>query len=139
MTLTIHTDGGSRGNPGHSGFGVVVEDESKDILYQRGIYLGIKTNNEAEYAGLIHALEWVSNYQNEHKIDSIIILMDSELIVRQINGQYKVKASHLRPLYLRCLDLISQIQCPVSFSHTLRQGNETADSLANLAMDNRYN
>lgn len=139
MILTIHTDGGSRGNPGHSGFGVVIEDENRQNLYQEGFYLGIKTNNEAEYAGLIHALEWVLKYQNEHNIDSTTIYMDSELIVRQVNGQYQVKASHLKPLYLHCLDLISRIKSPLSFSHTLREGNEMADSLANLAMDRRYN
>lgn len=139
MHLTIHTDGGARGNPGPAGFGVVITDESKNTIYQKGEYLGVKTNNEAEYAGLIHALDWLVNYKSEHNIDSIKIFMDSKLVIEQINGHYKVKAVHLKPLYLRCRDLIAQLSLPLTFSHTLRVGNSEADSLANLAMDNRYN
>ena len=139
MHLIIHTDGGSRGNPGPSGFGVVIASDSATILYQAGVFLGTKTNNEAEYAGLIHALTWLVDHQSAYTIDKITIYMDSELIVHHLDGQYKVKSANLKPLYLECLQLLGQIRIPLKIVHTLREGNSQADLLANTAMDRGYN
>lgn len=139
MILTVYTDGGARGNPGPSAFGIVVTDQSKNTIYQKGEYFGVKTNNEAEYAGLIYALEWLINYCPEHNIDSIKIFMDSKLVVEQINGHYKVKASHLKPLYHQCLNQISRLNLPLTVKHILRDQNSQADELANLAMDKGHN
>ena len=92
MNLSIYTDGGSRGNPGRSGCGVVIYDDKNNIVFQQSQYLGIKTNNEAEYFGLINALSWLSKNQSNYSIDKVTIFMDSQLIIRQMQGLYKVKA-----------------------------------------------
>ena len=99
MHLSIYTDGGSRGNPGHAGYGLVVYDSQQQIIHQASHYLGIKTNNEAEYQGLLSALVWLQNYSQDHSLTSVNFFMDSELIVRQIQGSYKVKAANLRPVF----------------------------------------
>ena len=135
MNISIYTDGGARGNPGHSGFGVVIYDESKKIIFQNSIYLGIRTNNEAEYAGLINALEWVQNNKINFNISFINIFSDSQLLVRQINGLYKVKSPNLKPLFARCQDLLNSINLPYKFTDIRREFNFLADQLANKAMD----
>lgn len=138
MNVTIHTDGGSRGNPGHSGFGVVINAD-QGTLYEKGVYLGIKTNNEAEYAALIHGLTWLKDNQDRLSLTKAEILLDSELVVNQLNGRYKVKAPHLFPLYQQCLALIASLSLPITITHVRREFNAAADSLANSAMDRRYN
>jgi ribonuclease HI len=137
MFVNIYTDGGSRGNPGFSGFGVVVYDDKKNILYQESKFLGIKTNNEAEYMGLIAALTWLSQNHSALSIQSYAVFSDSQLMVRQVQGKYKVKAPHLRPLHQAVLSLITQIHLPYKFQDVLRESNELADKLANIAMDRR--
>ncbi len=139
MILHIHTDGGARGNPGIAGCGVVITNENNDPLYQKGIFLGVKTNNEAEYAGLIHGLEWIITHQKTFTIDRIEFFLDSELVVRQLNGKYKVKSPHLVTLYRQALELCSTIAVPIIFNHVRRELNAQADLLANDAMDQRYN
>jgi len=135
MHLSIHTDGGSRGNPGHSGFGFVVYCPKGDILHQGSQYLGIKTNNEAEYAGLLSALTWLKSYSQDHPVFSVDFFMDSELIVRQVQGVYKVKAGNLLPIFNSVRSILSDFSFPVKFTHVLRDKNKIADQLANLAMD----
>lgn len=135
MNLTIHTDGGARGNPGPSGFGFVVYDDQKNIVHQGQKFLGTKTNNEAEYEGLIAALTWARENKDSHHLTSLQINMDSQLIVRQVNGLYKVKTPHLKPLYQLALHLISQLSIPVTFTDIRREQNSLADQLANQAMD----
>ena len=88
MNINVYTDGGSRGNPGHSGYGVVIYDDDQKILFQDSKYLGIKTNNEAEYSGLIGALNWVSNNQDSLKISQINFHADSQLMIRQMQKKY---------------------------------------------------
>ncbi|HPJ16626.1 MAG TPA: ribonuclease HI family protein [Candidatus Woesebacteria bacterium] len=133
MKIKIYTDGGSRGNPGISGFGLVVIDEANQIVYQQSQSLGIKTNNEAEYAGALSAISWL--VANQSRFTSAQFISDSQLMICQINGQYKVKAANLIPLYQQLISLISQVKIPLTFSHTLREGNQLADQLANQAMD----
>ncbi len=125
-----YTDGGSRGNPGPSGYGVVVQTENGSILAELSEFLGMRTNNVAEYSGLLAALEFaVANHHPRLRIVS-----DSELMVKQIRGQYRVQSPDLRPLYEEAKRRIAQLK-EFQIVHVLRGKNKKADELANLAMD----
>ena len=128
--LIAHSDGGARGNPGPAGYGVVIKDESGHKVAALKEYLGHQTNNFAEYQGLIAALE----YALEHGPKALKVISDSELLVRQIKGVYKVKNAALKDLHARAKDLISQLDW-FSIGHALREHNQEADRLANEAMD----
>jgi ribonuclease HI len=128
--LIAHSDGGARGNPGPAGYGVVVEDESGRKVATLSEYLGHQTNNFAEYQGLIAALE----YALEHGPKALKLISDSELLVRQIKGIYKVKNAVLQDLHGRAKELIGQLEW-FSIGHALREHNQEADRLANEAMD----
>jgi probable phosphoglycerate mutase len=138
MEINIYTDGGSRGNPGISGYGLVVYDHQNQIIYQESKFLGIKTNNEAEYSGLVAALEWVKKNKSIFDITKLNFFADSQLLVRQMQGVYKVKAPTLLPLFAQSKQLLTQINLPHSFKDVRREFNELADKLANQAMDNRF-
>lgn len=125
-----HIDGGARGNPGPAGYGVVIEDQSGRKIAQLSEYLGHQTNNFAEYQGLIAALEYVL----QHAPKALKVISDSELMVRQIKGIYKVKNPTLKDLHARAKDLIDQLGW-FSIDHALREHNQEADRLANEAMD----
>lgn len=133
MKLVIHFDGGSRGNPGPASAGVVIKDaDDNNTLFEAGYYLGRNTNNVAEYHGLIHSLEQAQLLGG----DELDIHSDSELLVRQITGQYRVKSDVLKPLYDQAMSLLRgfgkwQVQ------HVRREHNQRADELANLAMDHQ--
>lgn len=137
MNINVYTDGGSRGNPGHSGYGLVVYDDDQKILFQESKYLGIKTNNEAEYSGLIGALTWINNNQNSLKISKINFNSDSQLMIRQLTGLYKVKAPNLIPIFHQAKYLINSISSPIIFKDVRRDFNKLADQLANEAMDRK--
>jgi len=128
--LIAHIDGGARGNPGPAGYGVVIEDQSGRKVGARSEYLGHQTNNFAEYQGLIAALE----YALAHGPKALKVISDSELLVRQIKGIYKVKNAVLKDLHARAKELISQLDW-FSIDHALREHNREADELANQAMD----
>jgi ribonuclease HI len=128
--LIAHVDGGARGNPGPAGFGVVIEDNRGQHLSEISQFVGINTNNYAEYMGLLAAL----NYAVQHPAKALKVISDSELMVRQIGGVYQVRSPNLRDLYDRARALIRQLQW-FSMEHTLREGNRDADRLANDAMD----
>jgi ribonuclease HI len=128
--LIAHSDGGARGNPGPAGYGVVIKDESGRKVAALSEYLGHQTNNFAEYQGLIAALE----YALKHGPKALKLISDSELLVRQIKGIYKVKNSTLRDLHARAKELIAHLDW-FSIGHALREHNQEADSLANAAMD----
>jgi len=130
MHLVIRTDGGSRGNPGPAGIGVVIENEKGKVLEEHAKFLGVKTNNQAEYEAVILGLERAKHLEAE----SVQVLADSELLVKQANGQYKVKHVNMKPLFAKMQRLIQQIG-HVSFKHVRREQNESADALANRAMD----
>lgn len=137
MNINVYTDGGSRGNPGHSGYGLVVYDDDQKILFQESKYIGIKTNNEAEYSGLIGALTWINNNQDSLKISKINFNSDSQLMIRQLLGLYKVKAPNLIPIFHKAKDLINSISSPITFKDVRRDFNKLADQLANEAMDRK--
>jgi ribonuclease HI len=128
--LTAYSDGGARGNPGPSGYGVVVQDQSGKKIAALSEYLGHQTNNFAEYQGLIAALE----YAVKHGHKALKVVSDSELLVRQIKGVYKVKNAALKDLHARAKELIAQLDW-FSIGHVLRGHNQEADELANAAMD----
>ncbi len=138
MVLNIYTDGGSRGNPGISGYGLVIYDEKKQLLYQESKFLGVKTNNEAEYLGVIAALEWVKKNKYFYQICQLNFFADSQLMIRQLQGLYKVKAPNLLPFFSRVQQLLIQIDLSVKYTDVRREFNKLADQLANQAMDNRF-
>jgi probable phosphoglycerate mutase len=128
--LTAHCDGGSRGNPGPSGYGAVIEDAQGRVLAELSEFLGIQTNNFAEYSGLLAVLRWTI----EHNGQRLRVVSDSELMVKQMQGKYSVKSPVLRPLYEEARKLSRRIES-FEMRHTLRGGNKVADRLANEAMD----
>jgi len=128
--LIAHIDGGARGNPGPAGYGVVITDQAGQKVAALSEYLGHQTNNFAEYNGLLAALA----YAIEHGHKALQVVADSELLVKQIRGEYKVKSPTLLELYQRARKMIPQLEW-FSIQHTLRGGNQEADRLANLAMD----
>jgi ribonuclease HI len=128
--LIAHIDGGARGNPGPAGYGVAVTDSTGKRIAELSEYLGHKTNNYAEYSGLLGALD----YCLKHEERALKIISDSELMVKQLNGEYKVKSPELKLLYDRAQTMIRQFDW-FRAEHVLREKNKDADRLANDAMD----
>jgi ribonuclease HI len=129
MTVA-YIDGGARGNPGPAGYGVRIEDESGGLVEEFSGAIGVATNNVAEYQGLLAALE----YAADRGIRDLIIRSDSELLVKQMRGEYRVKHPGLKPLHAEARRLAARID-RVTFEHVRRAKNADADRLANLAMD----
>ncbi|MFO0837045.1 MAG: reverse transcriptase-like protein [Phycisphaerae bacterium] len=130
MGLTLHVDGGSRGNPGPAGAGVVIRDDQAGLVHEAGYFLGTQTNNAAEYHALIRGLQRVARCQPT----PLTVISDSELLVRQITGAYQVKNARLATLFQEAQRLLLKIKC-WSMQHVRRENNRRADELANLAMD----
>ena len=123
-------DGGSRGNPGPASYGVVIRDPRGEVVAKLKKYIGRMTNNVAEYYGLIAALD----YAQSHGIRALRVESDSELLVRQMRGQYKVKSAELRPLFERARKM-AQTFASFKIEHVYREQNAEADTLANEALD----
>ena len=132
--IIIYTDGGARGNPGPAGSGAVIYDGKKKVG-EVSKYLGIQTNNFAEYEALILVLEKTIELFGSPVQHSVSVRMDSELIVKQMNGQYKVKHPVLKEKHTTVKMLIMQSFPSISFTHVRREQNKEADQLANDAMD----
>ncbi len=130
--VIAHTDGGSRGNPGPAAAGIALHDTKGRILVSKGFYLGQATNNVAEYTGIIKALEAAGDL----KASSIEIFSDSELLVKQINGKYKVRSANIKPLYDEACTLLAQF-ANWEVSHVYRSDNKEADAVVNQALDLR--
>jgi ribonuclease HI len=130
--IKANIDGGARGNPGPAAYGVIVRDAKGDIIAELSDYLGIQTNNYAEYSGLLAALDFA--VREKHL--SLKVLSDSELLVRQMQGRYKVKSPGLIDLYDRARALVRKLEY-FSIEHVLRQYNREADSLVNQVLDSR--
>ena len=128
--IVAYCDGGSRGNPGPAGFGVYIQDSGGKVLAELSEFLGAHTNNFAEYSALLAALEFAINYG--HK--SLRVVSDSELMVKQMKGQYRVNSPELRPLYEEARKQVPKLD-RFQIQHVLREKNRHADRLANLAMD----
>ncbi len=128
--VTLHTDGGSRGNPGPAAGAYVISDASGAEIDAKGVFIGKATNNVAEYAGLIEGLRSAI----ARGIESVDIVSDSELVIRQIKGEYRVKSELLRPHYEQCMELLMNFK-GWTIRHVPREKNKRADELANMAMD----
>jgi ribonuclease HI len=131
MRLDIYTDGGSRGNPGRSALGVVIKDGAGKTVAAFGEYLGKQTNNYAEYSALIAGLE-KAKLLGASEVECI---MDSELVMKQMNGVYKIREPALQKLFVKAYNLSQQFK-KVKFRHVLRAKNKEADRLVNQVLDN---
>ena len=130
QTIVAYIDGGARGNPGPAGYGVRIETPDGTLVEELHAPLGIATNNVAEYNGLLAALRWAV----DHDVDTLHIRSDSELLVKQMLGAYRVKHPGLQPLAARARLLTLQLG-NVTFQHVRRENNTEADRLSNLGMD----
>ncbi len=128
--ITAYIDGGARGNPGPAGYGVRIEGPDGSVFAELHGGLGVATNNIAEYNGLLAALR----YAVEHGHDIVHVKADSELLVKQMRGEYRVKNEGLKPLFLEAIRLIRKLGT-VTFEHIRREYNTEADRLSNLGMD----
>jgi probable phosphoglycerate mutase len=128
--MVAYIDGGARGNPGPAGYGVRIEQPDGTVLAELHGGLGIATNNVAEYNGLLAALQWAIDHGHRR----VHIRADSELLVKQMRGEYKVKHPGLQPLFVRARLLVMQLD-RVGFEHVRREYNKEADRLSNLGMD----
>ena len=128
--INAHCDGGARGNPGPSGYGALIQDDQGNVLAELSEFLGIRTNNYAEYSGLLGCLQ----YALDHGHRRLRVVSDSELMVKQIQGKYKVNSPDLKPLWQEAKNRIAKLEA-FEISHALRHKNKDADRLANEAMD----
>ena len=128
--VIAHCDGGARGNPGPAGYGALLQDEAGAVLAELSEFLGNRTNNYAEYSGLLGCLQWTLDKGHRR----LRVVSDSELMVKQIQGKYKVNSPDLRPLWEEARRRIAQLD-RFEISHALRHKNKAADQLANDAMD----
>lgn len=132
--INIYTDGGARGNPGPAGAGYVIYEGTKR-LHQGNKYLGKKTNNQAEYLALIESVLWLSENIEKESFTKIDFYLDSELVVKQIRGEYKIKNKGLKPLYTKVKNKLSELGIPYSIVSIPRGKNKIADKLVNDAID----
>ncbi len=130
MKLRAYIDGSSMGNPGEAGYGVVLEDEKGDIVKEFGQYIGRATNNMAEYRGLLACLELVQKYGS----CSLMIYSDSQLLVNQMKGIYRVRKPHLATLHAKALSMIKNGHIHLDIRHIPREKNRKADRLARRAV-----
>jgi ribonuclease HI len=128
--INAHCDGGARGNPGPAGYGALIQDDHGTVLAELSEFLGIRTNNYAEYSGLLGCLQ----YALDHGHRRLRVVSDSELMVKQIQGKYKVNSPDLKPLWQEAKNRIAKLEA-FEISHALRHKNKDADRLANEAMD----
>ena len=130
-SITIYTDGASRGNPGRASIGFsVLSSKEGGVLFEYGQTLGYYTNNYAEYMAVFKALDLAVN----NKVESLVLYSDSQFLVEQISGNYKVKSSSLKPIYQKCMKLLGEISS-ASFKHVRREKNKRADEIANIVLD----
>lgn len=128
--VKVYTDGASRGNPGPASIGIHVLSQDGETVLEHGEVLGVETNNVAEYTAVLRALEICQ----QNKVEELSLCSDSELLIKQLNGQYKVKSPNLIDLYFACISQTKNFK-KISFSHVRRENNKIADKLANLALD----
>ena len=133
MTVHAYTDGASRGNPGESGIGFILKDEHGTVLYSAGGYIGAATNNVAEYSALLACL----SKAQELGCSSLIVHSDSQLMVRQVLGQYRVKDKNLQGYFAKVKQLIHAAPFRFTIVHVEREENRDADLLANAGIDNK--
>ncbi len=130
--VKVFCDGGSRGNPGPAASGVVITTTNDEVIGEYHEYLGLRTNNYAEYSAVILGLSELKAHQGVARAD---FYLDSELVTKQLNGQYRVKHVDMKPLYTRVQELLAATGIEVSFSHVRREYNKLADAQVNVCLD----
>ncbi|QQG47662.1 MAG: ribonuclease HI family protein [Candidatus Woesebacteria bacterium] len=133
--IKIFTDGGARGNPGPAASAFVVFDSTDKEIYKSSKFIGLTTNNVAEYKALLMALDWLKFFQNLKDLNLINFYLDSELVVKQLTGIYKIKSPDLIPLTLNIKEQEKLINKKIIYQHIPRGQNKLADKLVNLALD----
>jgi ribonuclease HI len=133
LKYQIFSDGASRGNPGPAGIGAVILDEKGETIHEIAEFIGETTNNVAEYEALLAALD----YCVKKKISPIEILADSQLLIKQLAGEYKVKHENIKPLYQKAQGYLARLQV-IGYKHVLREFNKAADKLANQGIDDHF-
>lgn len=134
MNLVINTDGASRGNPGPASYGYIIKTSDGVIMHQEGRALGINTNNFAEYTGVLEALRYIQSHYNHKAPHIILVRADSQLLVRQLSGLYKVKHPNIKP-FVESIKKLEMELGEVHYQHIPREQNFIADRLANQALD----
>jgi ribonuclease HI len=135
MTIYAYTDGASRGNPGESGIGIILRDEQGMILFSGGGYIGTTTNNAAEYQALLACLKKASTLQCKR----LVVHSDSELMVRQLQGKYRVKDKQLQRFFIQAHELLKNASFDFEIIHVEREKNQDADLLANAGIESKQN
>jgi len=135
MKLLIQTDGASRGNPGPAAYGFIIYKDG-DVFKKEGKVLGVTTNNIAEYTGLVKALEFLADEVLPDGVEELAIEADSQLMIRQLEGTYKVKNEGLKSLFGKITVMLREYN-HVTFTHIFREFNKEADLLGNLALDGK--
>lgn len=135
MHLIIHTDGGSLNNPGPAACAYIISKDNKSIVEKGSFYLGIQTNNFAEYSAVKNALLAILRLKEKLKPTSLSFVSDSLLLVNQLNGLYKVKNVAIRSFVFEIRSLEQQLSIPISYKHVLREHNEDADALVKDCLD----
>lgn len=131
--IKIYCDGGARGNPGPAAYSFIVVENEK-VVHRKSNFLGKRTNNFAEYSGVLAALEWLT--KKSAGLDDVSIFLDSQLAVKQLNGEYKVKSKNLKPLITKIKLLENNIDTKINFNFLPRAKNKLADLLVNKTLDN---
>lgn len=133
MNYIVHTDGGSRGNPGNAAIGIIIKNELGELIWEVGERIGITTNNVAEHSAVRRALQ----YFVESKLhpEKISFFLDSLLVVQQLSHNYKIKKKDLAEIATETWSLVAKLSCPVTFTHIYREKNAGADKLVNQALD----
>jgi len=130
--VSIYVDGGSRGNPGRAAAAFVVIEDGK-IISKKGFFLGTKTNNEAEYSSVIYALKWL--VERSESLDKVNVFLDSELVTKQLRGEYKMKSKNLMPLLAKARSLEKIIYSKIIYKNVPREKNRLADRMVNKVLD----
>lgn len=139
MKLIIYTDGASRGNPGPASYGFTISEGKGKLVHEEGKYIGITTNNVAEYTAVLEAFKWVGENIKDKVVKGplqIELYADSKLVAEQLSGRYKIKSPHLKPIIEKIKILALELGA-VTYSHIPRSKNTRADRLANQALDSR--
>ena len=132
--LTVHCDGGARGNPGQAAAAFVVREEDKTI-HEEGYRLGHKTNNQAEYGGVLGAIKWLVGWKKVIEYDEVLVVLDSKLVAEQLAGRYKVKNAGLKELFIQVKMEEAKLPLKVKYINVPREENKRADYLLNQELD----
>lgn len=131
----VYSDGGARGNPGPAAYAFLIYDKNMKKIYQEGKTIGVATNNQAEYTGVLKALEYFNAKNTNYQDANIQFFLDSSLVVEQLSGNFKIKNNNLKKLFLRILELSQKLGATINYAHVKREFNKQADQLVNLTLD----